>query len=194
MNKTKSHLYMSVSHHQQCFSRRMYSSNQIFNVYFLLNSFPSFDWTSVQELEITPWPYRSSFFFNPSDSVHLPSPPPAVPCQTRDLHHSPPTLSLLSSSIWSHQWRRFASHYHHWWCPSSLFPAPLKSPLPLSLHHTSRVPPSPCSRKPSSLLFLLKPPPPTSPSQHRPLSGYPSNGFLTSPPYSWTLWKSTNDV
>jgi hypothetical protein len=45
MNKTISHLHMFVPCHQQCFSHQMYSSNQISNVHFLLDLFPSFDWT-----------------------------------------------------------------------------------------------------------------------------------------------------
>jgi hypothetical protein len=58
-----------------------------------------------------------------------------------------------------------------------------EAPTPLGLHRTSH--PSPYSREPSPLLFLLKPPlPSTSPSQHRLLPSDPWNGFLASPPCS----------
>jgi hypothetical protein len=63
--------------HKQCFSHRIYSSNQISIVHFLLDLFPSFDSTPAQELKTAQRdPIGLPFFFIPPDS---PPPPIASP-------------------------------------------------------------------------------------------------------------------
>jgi hypothetical protein len=99
MNKTISHLYMFAPRNQQFFSRRMYNSNQISSVHFLLDLFPSFDWTPAQELVTTKRnPIGIPFFFSPLDSPSPPLPRRFVPNERPPLPSSP-----LSSSISSHQ-------------------------------------------------------------------------------------------
>jgi hypothetical protein len=114
MNKIRSHLHIFMSHHQQCFNHQIYSLNQIFNVHFLLDSFPLFNWILAQEPEMTQHgPIGLHFFFNPPDPLHLPSPPPS-PRAKREIcvapvHYTacpavtPPPPSPIPSSILGHQ-------------------------------------------------------------------------------------------
>jgi hypothetical protein len=91
----------------------MHSSNKITDVNFLLDSFPSFDWTPTQKN--LKWPSVIQQIFLSSIRpilLHLPSFPlpfPAIPWQTRDLHYpcllhrmpscNPPPPPIISSSI-----------------------------------------------------------------------------------------------
>jgi hypothetical protein len=118
MNKIRSHLHMFAPCHQQYFSRHIYSSNQISNVYFLMYSFPSFDWTPAQELKMAQRsPIGLPFFFNPSDS---PSP----------LIASPP---LPSPSPLSHAKQEICAAPRLLYCTSSHYPPIISHPLRTSM-------------------------------------------------------------
>jgi hypothetical protein len=137
---------------QQYSSHRVYSSNEISSVHFLLDSFLSFDWTPTPELEMAHCgPIDFPLFFNPHDSPSPPHPFPIIPCQTRDQCHPHPLQytpsryplpsSPLPSSTMGHHWCHFADHYHHRWLPRSPFLTPIKSlPPPSPLRPASTTP------------------------------------------------------